>query len=235
MKHSILNGLLICMLLFSSSLHSQTPGQIFDFSTGVGSSAVLNPNSDNYITNNGLAFNSSTVDEISQFEQNDWVTVFHLMAEPNSDLQTGSTCGPTEIVDNPTTGQHAAYYRIHDPNSNFGDGDEQLVFRIRIANEPANAAYGYSFLLDTDLKIGSTDPNSKSGNPGFEIEVLYGSGNAGGTIVSNVDGVSAPNRFISLASYPRYERHQRSYALNSNCNGANDDPVFMDFFCLHLG
>ena len=230
MKHFLINALLICVFLFSSSLRSQTPGQIFNFSTGAGSAAVLNQNNDNFISKNGVAFNNSTPDEISQFEQSDWITVFHMMTEPNSDLQTGPSCGATEIVDNQITGQHAAYFRIHDPNSNMGDGDEKLVIRMRTANEPGNAAYGYSLLLDTDLKIGSSDPNSVSGNPGFEIELLYGSGNSGGVEVLNVDGESAPNRFTTLASYPTFERHQRSYALNSNCTGSNDDPVFMDFY-----
>ena len=220
----------VTVVLISLKVSGQVPGQIFDFSTGVGSSAVLNPNNDSYISVNGAAFNNSSVDEINQFEQSGWVTLFHMMTEPNGDLQTGSNCGPTEIVDNPSTGQHAAYFRIHDPNSNMGDGDEKLVIRMRIANEPGNAAYGYSLLLDTDLKIGSSDPNSVSGNPGFEIELLYGSGNSGGVSVLNVDGESAPNRFTTLASYPTFERHQRSYALNSNCTGRNNAPVFMDFY-----
>ena len=150
-------------------IFSQIPGQIFDPSTGVGSNLVLDPNSDGYITSSGGQFTSATPDESAQFEQTGWVTVFHMMTEPNSDLQTGSSCGATEIVDNQITGEHAAYYRIHDPNGILGDGAEQLVFRMRIADDPNNAAYGYSILLDTDEKIGSSDPNSQAGNPGFEI------------------------------------------------------------------
>ena len=217
------------LLFVSTDLWAQIPGQIFDPSTGINSASVLNPNNDGYISTAGLTFNTSTVDEIYQFEQSDWITVFHMMTEPTSDLQTGSSCRATEIVDNPITGQHAAYYRIHDPNAIFGDGDEQLVFRMRIADDPNNAAYGYGVLLDTDQKIGSSDPNSISGNPGFEIELLYSSGNSGGVSVYNVDGVSAPNQFTTLATYSNFTRHQRSYALNSNCTG-NNDPVFMDFY-----
>ena len=77
------------LLLISHSLISQIPGQIFDPSTGIGSNLVLDPNSDGYITSSGGQFTGATPDEGAQFEQSDWITVFHLMTEPNSDLQTG--------------------------------------------------------------------------------------------------------------------------------------------------
>ena len=205
-------------------------GNIFLNSTGTGSASVLDPGNDDYITNSGDTFSSSISDESEEFDA-EFTTIWHYGPEPDSDLQTGSTCGPTEIVDNPNTNEHAAYYRLEDPDDTLGNGDELLVFRIRIAANPGNAGYGYSILMDTDLSFGNTGPNADSnytsGNPGFELEILYGSGNSNGTKLLDVDGESAPNQFTTLASYPTTQRHQRSNAKFSNCSG---DPVFMDFY-----
>jgi hypothetical protein len=82
---------------------------------------------------------------------------------------------------------------------NFRDGNEQLVSRIRLINELGNAPYGYGILLDTDLNIGASYPNSRSGNPGFEIEVSYESGNSVGFFGFNVDGLVASNLFTQMA------------------------------------
>jgi hypothetical protein len=82
---------------------------------------------------------------------------------------------------------------------NFRDGNEQLASRIRLINELGNAPYGYGILLDTDLNIGASYPNSRSGNPGFEIEVLYESGNFVRFFGFNVDGLVASNLFTQLA------------------------------------
>ncbi len=228
----LVRALSVGLLLFSLSdtyLHAQT-GNIFLNSTGIGSAAVLDPGNDDYITSSGTTFTSSIIDESDEFD-----AVFHEIwcyaNEPTGDLQTGPNCGSTEIVDNPNTGKHAAYYRFIDPDNILDNGDELLVFRIRIASNPGNAGFGYSILLDTDLGFGNTGPaadsNYLSGNPGFEFEVLFGSGNNNGVEVNDVDGVSAANQVTNLASYSTTQRHQRSYALLSNCGGT---PVFVDFY-----
>ena len=58
---------------------------------------------------------------------------------------------------------------------------------MRINQDPNNAAYGYSFLIDSDQQFGITgsnvDPNARVGNPGFEYEILFASGNSGGVEV----------------------------------------------------
>jgi gliding motility-associated-like protein len=234
MKYSMfLFRLLPASLLFLSQLHTAVQaqtGNIFQNSTGVGSATILDPGNDDYITSTGTTFTSTIEDESDEFD-----AVFHEIwcyeNEPTGDLQTGPNCGSTEIVDNPNTGKHAAYYRFIDPDNILDNGDELLVFRIRIGSNPGNAGFGYSILLDTDLGFGNTGPsadvNYMSGNPGFEFEVLFGSGNNNGVEVNDVDGVAAANQVTNLASYATTQRHQRSYALLSNCGGT---PVFMDFY-----
>ena len=206
------------------------PGNIFLNSTGVGADSVMDPGLNDYITASGDTFSTSIIDESEEFDAT-YNVVWHYTPEPTNDIQTGSSCGSTEIVDNPNTNEHAAYYRFIDPDGTLGNGDELLMFRMRIAQNPGSAAFGYSFLIDTDLKFGNTglnaDTNYTSGNPGFEREVLYGSGNNNGVKVLDVDGHSAANQYTLIASYPNTTRHQRAYARFSNCSG---DPVFMDFY-----
>lgn len=189
----------ILLLFFSTVLWAHIPGQIFDPNTGINSGSILNPNNEFYMTTSGRTFDCSVLDEVDQREQINLVTVLHLMTKSNSDLQTGSGFRPTEIVANLATGQYSTYFRIHDSNLNFRDGNEQLASRIRLINELGNAAYGYGILLDTDLNIGASYPNSRSGNPGFEIEVLYESGNYVGFFGFNVDGLVASNILTQLA------------------------------------
>jgi len=231
--------LLLCGMLFCFGMESsaQTPGQIFRSAEPAGA-AILDPNGDGWITSSGATYSDTAllVDESAEFEQS-WTVLWHYENEPSSDLQTGSDCGPTELVDNYKTGQHAAYYRIIDPDNVDGNGDEMLAFRIRVNQDPNNAAYGYSFLLDTDGKFGASGPNQDldylSGNPGFEYEVLFASGNSGGVEVNDVNGVAAGNAVTTLVSYGDGVRDQRSYAIFTNCedpSNTSENPIFIDFY-----
>lgn len=217
-------------LLSSWSALAQTPGQIIR--TAVNDS-LLDPNGDGWIsaTTSGFSDFPTIEDESEEFETS-WNVLWHYEMEPSSDLQTGSTCGPTELVDNSNTLEHAAYWQIHDPDGIAGNEDELLLFRMRVNSDPNNAAYGYSFLIDTDQKFGSTgadaDPNALSGNPGFEFEILFASGNSGGVYVNDVDGIAAHNQITTLQSYADGVNDQRSQARFSNCTG--DTPIFIDFF-----
>ena len=210
---------------------AQTPGQIFR--TAVNDS-LLDPNGDGWIssTTSGFSDVPTITDESEEFETT-WNVLWHYEMEPSSDLQTGSTCGPTEIVDNPNTQEHAAYWKIHDPDGVAGNDDELLMFRMRINQDPNNAAYGYSFLIDSDQQFGLTgsnvDPNAVAGNPGFEYEILFASGNSGGVEVNDVDGVAAHNAITHLKTYNDGVNDQRAYARFSNCTGTTD-PIFIDFF-----
>ena len=130
---------------------AQTPGQIF---RSAANDSLLDPNGDGWIsaTTSGFSDVPTIQDESEEFETS-WNTLWHYEFEPSSDLQTGSTCGPTEIVDNPNALERAAYWQIHDPDGIAGNEDELLLFRIRINSDPNNAAYGYSFLIDSDQKF----------------------------------------------------------------------------------
>jgi hypothetical protein len=68
-----------------------------------------------------------------------------------------------------------------------------------------------------------------AGNPGFEYEILFASGNSGGVYVNDVDGVAAHNQITNLKTYNDGVNDQRAYARFSNCTGTTD-PIFIDFF-----
>ena len=212
-------------LLLSSVIAQGTPGEIYSACTTVGN--PLDPNGDGFISTANTGFPIVLNDESDDFEGAGWNVVWHLDGEPTNDTETGGACNATEIVDNPNTNQHAAYFRLVDPDSDPTNRNEQFIIRMRIAKNP-QGAYGYSMLIDTDLLFGSTgtdaDPNATSGNPGFELEIIYGSGNQGGVGLYDIDGTTSGT---ALVEYNSGERDQRSYAKYSNCGG---DPVFIDFY-----
>ncbi len=215
-----------CAALISAGVQGQTPGQIYETCTTVGN--PLDPNNDGFVTASGAAYTGGNLEESTEFEGTGWVVVHHKTTEPTSDLDTGANCGSTELVDNPNTGQRACYIRLVDPDANTSNRNEQLIVRLRVAQH-ATGAFGYSLLIDTDGKIGSTganaDPNFMSGNPGFELELILGSGGgSNGVKVVNVDGTTSGTQ---LAFYSGDSRRQRSYAKHSNCGGT---PVFMDLY-----
>ncbi|RIA10382.1 gliding motility-associated-like protein [Flavobacteriaceae bacterium MAR_2010_72] len=213
---------LIILVLFTLNFQvfGQTPGQIY--TPAVPSTNPMDPNGDGWTTLTGLTFVIGN--ELPQFEI-PFKEVPQLTAEPSSDLQTGSSCAASEIVSDPSTGSAGGYYYISDPDGTPDNGDEMMVFRMRIAKQ-ANGAFGYSFLFDTDLKFGPSDPNSIPGNPGFEIEVIYGSGNNNDVLVENVDGTT---NGVNIGTYNTSSNSQRSDALNNNA-GCTTDPIFIDWF-----
>jgi hypothetical protein len=216
----------ILFAFLTGSIAAQTPGAIFEVATTSGN--PLDPNSDGFITSSGAGFVLPINEESTDFEGTGWTTVYHQTTEPTSDLDTGANCGSSEIVDNQNTGQHACYVRLVDPDSDPTNRNEELIVRMRIAQSPTGA-FGYSMLIDTDLKIGNTgpnaDPNYTSGNPGFEVELILGTGgSANGVQIVDVDGTTSGTQ---LAFYSGNARRQRSYAANSNCGGT---PVFLDFY-----
>ena len=213
---------------------SADPGLIFDSASQAGPAGegVLDPNGDGWISSTAATFSTypTIEDESEQFEESGWVQIFHVASEPINDLDTGGACGATEVVDNNQTGQHAGYYRLVDTDADPSNRNEYLQFRLRMAQE-ASGAFGYSILLDTDQSFGSTgsspDANATSGNPGFEIEILYGSGGgSAGVTMQDVDGGTSGNSTLSFSS-PGV-RDQKSYARFTNCT--SDDPIFVDFY-----
>ena len=150
--------------------------------------------------------------------------------EPNADQDTGAGCGVVDIVSDPITGSVGAYYYISDPDGIPDNGDELMIFRVRVADD-GNGAFGYSFLIDSDFAIGAQDSNTVSGNPGFELEIIYGSGNNNDITVNDVDGTT--NGTV-LGTYSTDSNSQRSDALNSICTGNNEDPISVSYTHLTL-
>ena len=134
---------------------SQVPGAVYSACTTANN--PLDPNNDGFITSTGTSFTPTVLEESEEFEGTGWNVVWHKDPEPTSDLQTGGTCGATEIVDNPNTNEHAAFFKIVDPDTDPTNRNEQLVIRMRIATNPVGA-YGYSLLIDTDQKFGTSTP-----------------------------------------------------------------------------
>ncbi|MGA1374016.1 MAG: hypothetical protein ACO3YQ_04335, partial [Flavobacteriales bacterium] len=188
----------------------------------------MDPNNDGWVTASAVTYTAGNTDESTEFEGSGWINVPQMNAEPSGDLDTGANCGSTELVDNPNTPNRVCYVRVIDPNGTPASGDELLVIRFRVAANPVGA-FGYSMLVDTDLKIGSSgaqaDPNVISGNPGFELEIILGSGGANdGVKITNVDGSTSGT---TLASFTGDTNRQRSYAKHSTCGGT---PIFMDMY-----
>ena len=203
------------------TLLGQSPGQVYGPASPT--TNPMDPNGDGWITSSGSTFTGGH--ELPEFEI-PFIPVPELTGEPNSDQQTGATCGASDIVGDPNTGSVGGYYYISDPDGNPDNGDELMIFRMRIARQ-ANGAFGYSFLFDTDLAFGPSDPNSVSGNPGFEIEVIYGSGNNNDVLVENVDGTTSGT---NISTYDTGTNSQRSSALNTNPGCSGNDPIFIDWY-----
>lgn len=212
-------------LLFLHGIYAsgQTAGEIFSPATSV--SSFLDPDLDNFITATGAAF-SGSADEITEFEGN-WTARYQRVTEPSGDAATGSACASVDIVDPPGE-KYALYTSVYDPDGypTNSDGDEFFLVRLRIGKDPGNANFGYSVLLDTDLLFGSgTDPNSVTGNEGFEIEIRLKNGGGGkGIHLDDVDGTTSGT---NKASYAIGTHHQKSYAAYT-ATGCTNDPIFVD-------
>ena len=211
------------LLLHTTSIFAQTPGQIIYPATSV--STFLDPDLDEYITSSGSAF-TGTADEIGEFEGN-WTSRYQRVTEPSGDAATGSACASVDIVD-PAGEKFALYTSVYDPDGypTNSDGDEYFLVRLRIGKDPGNANFGYSVLLDTDLKFGSgTDPNYVSGNGGFEVEIRLQNGGGGkGVHLDDVDGATSGT---TKASYSYSTHHQKAYAQYTS-TGCTNDPIFVD-------
>jgi gliding motility-associated-like protein len=188
---------------------AQTPGLIFKPATAPGN-AVLNPNGDGYTsaTASGFSANDKTESEIP------YAPLTFPGLEPTSDLGPGPDCGFTDFVDSGT----------EDPALSYFDGTN-LLFRLRLGKAQPNSK-GYSILIDTDQKFGSSgvnaDPNATVNNPGFEIEINLQTNF--GVFVYNVDGTCSGSPSSSFAGETNY---QKSIAVTTNCG---DPDYFYDFY-----
>jgi hypothetical protein len=202
---------LICSLLtlFSLPAFSQTSGLIVK--PAAAGKAVLDPNGDGYVSasNAGFVANDQLESEIPYKR----LTVQE--AEPTSDLANGPSCGFTDFVD-------AANI---DPVSSYLSPAGNLMFRFRLGGYAPNAK-GYSILIDTDNRFGSSgsnaDPNYVAGNPGFEVEIELVTNF--GVRLYNTDGTANPTLLTTL---PYDDYAQKSIAFTTNCADAD---YFYDFY-----
>ena len=228
-----LNGKHLTSILFFVLLFVFTSQNIFAqgdiFTAATPATNPMDPNGDGFITTTGGLFTGAPTLEESEFEIT-YIELPNFGTEPDGDLQTGANCGATEIVENTANSSNGSYYYISDPDGIPDNGDELMLFRMRIAQNPSGA-FGYSFLVDTDNLFGfagaTADPNAIAGNPGFEIEVVLGiQGGGAGVNVFNVDGTTSG---ASINSYPLSSNYQRVNALDNDPD-CGPGAIFFDFY-----
>lgn len=147
--------------------------------------------------------------------------------EPFGDLRRGANHLYTDFVPDATGNGVYMYY----------DGTN-LLFRMRLGTVVPGAK-GYSILVDTDLKFGSSganaDPNylpattGVNGNPGFEREIVLATGGTNnGILVYNIDGNDNPSALTPTATYSGWTNYSQVSIAGSNDNG--DPDFFIDFY-----
>lgn len=200
----------LLLVAITSPSSGQTPEFIYQ-KAGTGS-AVLDPNGDGYVSASSAGFSVSDYSE----SEIPFKPLPVVASEPTSDVGTGPGCGFTDFVDN---GSEQPSYAYLSPANN-------LLFRFRLGNTASNSK-GYSILIDTDQKFGSTgataDPNYTVNNPGFEIEVQLATNF--GVRLYDIDGLSTAGSYLVQLAAANYS--QKAVALTTQCN--NPD-YFYDFY-----
>lgn len=216
MKRKISAGWL---LLITSICFAQTPGAMI--TTPI--TSLLNPNGDAWVTASGGAYITDDQNE----SELPWVSILQYDSEPSGDLNVGGSCGTTDIMDDPATGGDASYVLFEDPDGIADNGDEYMMYRLRIARDPGNGNFGFSVLMDIDNAFGTADGDSVEGNPGFEVEIRVVNG--GGSKGVHVDDVRGTTSGTNVAIYNKNVYTQRSYALVQNASCTSKPAVFYDF------
>ena len=206
-----------------SFLTAQTPGEIIAPSTPFISPLNIDGNSWTTTCNCAYSSDDQTESEIL------WTAIPQVESEVSGDLSTGGGCGTTDVMDDPTSGADATYVYFSDPDGIPDNGDEFMMYRMRIAKDPGNGNFGFSVLMDIDGQFGvGDDANAVAGNPGFEIEIRVKNGSGSkGLYLDDVDGVTSGT---SMQSYDLGIYTQRSYAMATTASCTSKDPVFYDFF-----
>ena len=172
--------------------------------------SVLDPNGDGYITASGGSFSIDGY-YVDEFEFNMFGLPFAGDGEVENDAQ--QSCSTTDLATD-TTG-FSSYGVLENDN---------LIFRFRLAgNRPS--VESYTILIDTDNRIGPSDPNYTPDNPGFEVDITLIKNKSQGVFVYNIDGID--NCPTELAAYPFSTHFQSSVAGTTSCN---DSDYFYDFY-----
>jgi len=200
--------LTLSAFVFSAHVHAQR-GKIIT----TASTTVMDPNGDGYVslTNSGFSFDGYYVDE---FEIGMFGIPYYGDGETLNDTQIGPNCGTTDLTVD--TDGHSVYAVL--------DDDNNLIFRFRLANERPSVE-AYTILIDTDGKIGPSDPNYSQSNPGFEIDITLIKSASQGVTVYNVDGASGCP--TPVLDYDYSSHFQLAIADITSCG---DEDYFYDFY-----
>ena len=198
-------------LLLAFASQAQTKGLIVKSASAAGKT-VLDPNGDGYVSANTAGFSANDIAE----SEIPFKPLTVPGPEPTSDVSSGPNCGFTDFADAPG----------NDPVASYLDASGNLMFRFRLSGYAPNSK-GYSILIDTDNRFGSTganaDPNYVAGNPGFEVEIELVTNQ--GVRLYNVDGLASPGAPVTTLAYADYA--QKSIAHTTNCGNAD---YFYDFY-----
>jgi hypothetical protein len=214
-KNMKIFSLLYCCIL-STALYAQSPGQIVRPAGGSGVT-ILNPNGDGFSSAQVSGFINNDISESEIV----YKVVPAAVIEPTGDVATGPSGGFTDIV---RVVDGSGFYIYSNANN--------IYFRLRIGNI-ISGSKGYSALIDTDGKMGSSGPNAdtnyvaptntSNGNPGFEYEVVLQSNFQ--VAVYNIDGKTNPGN--PVAAYSLNTNSQISTALSTDGNNAD---YFYDWY-----
>ncbi len=195
--------LLLCAIVFNT--YAQQRGQIIKSGDN-----VLDPNGDGFVTATGNPFSIDGY-YVDEFEYKMFGLPFAGDGETDGDAV--QSCSTTDLATD-TTG--FSVYGVL-------EGDN-LIFRFRLAgNRPS--VESYTILIDTDNRIGPTDPNYSPANPGFEVDITLIKNKSKGVFVYDIDGID--NCPGILASFPFSTHFQSSVAGTTSCN---DLDYFYDFY-----
>jgi hypothetical protein len=205
---------LLVLLSFQSFVSAQTRGLILEPSTSVLGKSILDPNGDGYISASSSGFTANDVAE----SEIPYKTLIPAGTEPDSDLENAPNCGYTDFVESISGGLDPVMAYVKTVGT-----DKYWLFRMRMGGVSPNAK-SYSIMIDTDNKIGSSDPSYTSTNLGFEYEIVL-STKFGVRVYKfvNPDGTSC----TPVISYNGNDHYQKAIAYSTQCG--NPD-YFLDFF-----
>ncbi len=211
-------SLLIFSLLWMLQIsNAQSTGYINRQATSAGGRTILDPNGDGYTSTNSSGFAGNDVAN----SELPFRSVPSYSIEPYGDLRRGPSHLYSDFVPD---GNNVGYYTYYDGTN--------LLFRFRVGSI-MQGSKGYSVLLDTDGKFGSSganaDPNYQAattgtnGNPGFEIEIVLETNSR--IAIYNVDGSSTPTL---VTSYSNWQDMSQISVAGTFDNG--DPDFFIDFY-----
>ena len=182
------------------------------------STTVMDPNSDGFVSKTSAGFSNNGAYFVDEFE-------FKMFGIPKlgGDVtgdNIGPSCGITDLI--PDSLKYSVYAVKRGNN---------LIFRFRVGDDNPSVE-SWSILIDTDGKIGNTgtdrDPNYRTENPGFEIDITLIKRNNAGVYVYNINGrEDCPSDQDLLLFYPIGSNFQISIADQVTCG---DPDYFYDYY-----